>query len=151
MKLSREKVLHLSHQILGYLDKDDGVEYFDEPALEATLTFACTRRRATSGACPAREKCSARIRLSALCSKPSAEPGRRRGSPPRGGFRHGRRAERGLDEAAERVDLGIGTVGLDRTFHDGCHEVVRWELDYAGSQHSMALDQRLKGYVVLVR
>ena len=31
MKLSREKVLHLSHQILGYLDKDDGVEYFDEP------------------------------------------------------------------------------------------------------------------------
>ena len=31
VKLSREKVLHLSHQILGYLDKDDGVEYFDEP------------------------------------------------------------------------------------------------------------------------
>ena len=31
MKLSREKVLHMSHQILGYLDKDDGVEYFDEP------------------------------------------------------------------------------------------------------------------------
>ena len=31
MKLSREKVLHLSHQILGYLDRDDGVEYFDEP------------------------------------------------------------------------------------------------------------------------
>jgi len=26
-----------------------------------------------------------------------------------------------------------------------------WELDYAGSQHSLALDQRLKGYVVLVR
>ncbi len=31
MKLSREKVLHLSHLILGHLDKDDGVEYFDEP------------------------------------------------------------------------------------------------------------------------
>ncbi len=31
MKLSREKVLHISHLILGYLDRDDGVEYFDEP------------------------------------------------------------------------------------------------------------------------
>ena len=31
MKLSREKVLHISHLILGQLDKDDGVEYFDEP------------------------------------------------------------------------------------------------------------------------
>ena len=31
MKLSREKVLHMSHQILAYLDRDDGVEYFDEP------------------------------------------------------------------------------------------------------------------------
>ena len=31
MKLSREKVLLISHQILHYLDKDDGVEYFDEP------------------------------------------------------------------------------------------------------------------------
>ena len=31
MKLSREKVLHISHLILGYLDGDDGVEYFDEP------------------------------------------------------------------------------------------------------------------------
>jgi uncharacterized protein len=31
VKLSREKVLHMSHLILGYLDKDDGVEYFDEP------------------------------------------------------------------------------------------------------------------------
>src|SRR5262245_53698205 len=31
LKLSREKVLHLSHLILGHLDKDDGVEYFDEP------------------------------------------------------------------------------------------------------------------------
>ena len=31
MKLSREKVLHLSHLILGHLDRDDGVEYFDEP------------------------------------------------------------------------------------------------------------------------
>ena len=31
MKLSRERVLNLSHLILGYLDQDDGVEYFDEP------------------------------------------------------------------------------------------------------------------------
>ena len=31
MKLSREKVLYMSHLILAHLDKDDGVEYFDEP------------------------------------------------------------------------------------------------------------------------
>jgi len=31
VKLSREKVLHISHLILGHLDKDDGVEYWDEP------------------------------------------------------------------------------------------------------------------------
>jgi len=31
VKLSRERVLHLSHLILGHLDRDDGVEYFDEP------------------------------------------------------------------------------------------------------------------------
>ena len=31
MKLSREKVLLISHLILGYLDKEDSVEYFDEP------------------------------------------------------------------------------------------------------------------------
>ena len=31
MKLSREKVLRLSHLILGHLDRDDGVEYFAEP------------------------------------------------------------------------------------------------------------------------
>lgn len=31
MKLSREKVLHISHLILGYLDREDAVEYFDEP------------------------------------------------------------------------------------------------------------------------
>ena len=31
MKLSREKVLHMSHLILGHLDRDDGVEYFDDP------------------------------------------------------------------------------------------------------------------------
>jgi hypothetical protein len=31
MKLSREKILRLSHLILGYLDSDDAVEYFDEP------------------------------------------------------------------------------------------------------------------------
>ena len=37
MKLSREKVLHLSHLILGYLDKDDGVEYFDEPGVALML------------------------------------------------------------------------------------------------------------------
>ena len=31
MKLSREKILHISHLILAHLDKDDGVEYFAEP------------------------------------------------------------------------------------------------------------------------
>lgn len=31
MKLSREKILRLSHLILDYLETDDGVEYFDEP------------------------------------------------------------------------------------------------------------------------
>lgn len=31
MKLSREKILRLSHLILGYLNSDDGVEYFDDP------------------------------------------------------------------------------------------------------------------------
>ena len=31
MKLSRERVLHLSRLIMGYLDADDGVEYFEEP------------------------------------------------------------------------------------------------------------------------
>jgi hypothetical protein len=31
VKLSREKVLYISHLILAQLDKDDGVEYFDEP------------------------------------------------------------------------------------------------------------------------
>jgi len=31
VKLSREKVLLISHLILGYLDKEDSVEYFDEP------------------------------------------------------------------------------------------------------------------------
>ncbi len=30
MKLSREKVLHISHLILAHLEKDDGVEYFDD-------------------------------------------------------------------------------------------------------------------------
>jgi hypothetical protein len=31
VKLSRERILHLSHLILGYLDDDDGVEYFEAP------------------------------------------------------------------------------------------------------------------------
>jgi hypothetical protein len=31
MKLSREKVLRLSHLILSYIEEDEGVEYFDEP------------------------------------------------------------------------------------------------------------------------
>ena len=38
MKLSREKVLHISHLILGHLDKDDGVEYWDDPQ-EIRQTF----------------------------------------------------------------------------------------------------------------
>ena len=31
MKLSREKILRLSHLILAHLDQDDGVEYFADP------------------------------------------------------------------------------------------------------------------------
>ena len=31
MRLSREKILRLSHLILGYLDQDDDVEYFADP------------------------------------------------------------------------------------------------------------------------
>jgi hypothetical protein len=31
MKLSREKILRLSHLILNHLDQDDGVEYFADP------------------------------------------------------------------------------------------------------------------------
>ncbi len=31
MKLSREKVLRLSHLILDYLNSDDGIEYFADP------------------------------------------------------------------------------------------------------------------------
>ena len=31
MRLSREKILRLSHLILAHLDQDDGVEYFADP------------------------------------------------------------------------------------------------------------------------
>ncbi len=31
MKLSREKILQISHAVLDYLDADDGVEYFADP------------------------------------------------------------------------------------------------------------------------
>ena len=31
MKLSRERVLNLSHLILRYMDGEDALEYFDEP------------------------------------------------------------------------------------------------------------------------
>ena len=31
MKLSRERVLHISRLIMGYLDQDDAVEYFEDP------------------------------------------------------------------------------------------------------------------------
>ena len=31
MKLSRERVLHLSRLIMGHLDRDDAVEYFEDP------------------------------------------------------------------------------------------------------------------------
>jgi uncharacterized protein len=31
VKLSREKVLQISHLVLSQLEKDDGVEYFDDP------------------------------------------------------------------------------------------------------------------------
>jgi hypothetical protein len=31
MKLSREKIIHLSHLILNYLNQDEAVEFFAEP------------------------------------------------------------------------------------------------------------------------
>lgn len=31
MKLSRERVLHVSRRIMAYLDHDDAVEYFEDP------------------------------------------------------------------------------------------------------------------------
>ena len=31
MKLSREKILRLSHLILGHLDQDDAIEYYADP------------------------------------------------------------------------------------------------------------------------
>ena len=31
MKLSRERVLHISRLIMAHLDADDGVEYFEDP------------------------------------------------------------------------------------------------------------------------
>ncbi len=31
MKLSREKILAISHAVLNYLDADDGVEYYEDP------------------------------------------------------------------------------------------------------------------------
>jgi hypothetical protein len=31
LKLSRERVLHLSRLIMGHLDADDAVEYFEDP------------------------------------------------------------------------------------------------------------------------
>ena len=31
MKVSREKALRLSHQVLKYLNEDDGVEFFADP------------------------------------------------------------------------------------------------------------------------
>ena len=31
MKLSREKVIQLSHVILRYIEEDEGIEYWDEP------------------------------------------------------------------------------------------------------------------------
>jgi hypothetical protein len=31
LKLSREKVIQLSHLILRYIEEDDGIEYFDPP------------------------------------------------------------------------------------------------------------------------
>lgn len=31
MKLSREKVIQISHVILRYIEEDEGIEYWDEP------------------------------------------------------------------------------------------------------------------------
>jgi len=31
VKLGREKILRLSHLVLGYIERDEGIDYFDEP------------------------------------------------------------------------------------------------------------------------
>jgi hypothetical protein len=31
LRLSREKILRLSHLILDYIEEDEGIDYFDEP------------------------------------------------------------------------------------------------------------------------
>ncbi len=45
MRLSREKILRLSHLILDYLDKDDAVEYFAAPQeVRQDVGFRLTRQ-----------------------------------------------------------------------------------------------------------
>ena len=43
MKLSRERILNLSHLILRYMDGEDALEYFDEPqAIRQTVVRIIT-------------------------------------------------------------------------------------------------------------
>ena len=39
MKLSRDKVMHLSHQILSYLNNDEEIEFFADPQEIRTQIF----------------------------------------------------------------------------------------------------------------
>ena len=39
MKLSREKIVYLSHVVLNHLNQDEDVEFFDEPQAIRTQVF----------------------------------------------------------------------------------------------------------------
>ena len=39
MKLSREKIVYLSHVVLNHLNQDENVEFFDEPQAIRTQVF----------------------------------------------------------------------------------------------------------------
>ena len=39
MKLSREKIVYLSHVVLNHLNQDEDVEFFDEPQVIRTQVF----------------------------------------------------------------------------------------------------------------
>ena len=39
MKLSREKIVYLSHVVLNHLNQDENVEFFDEPQVIRTQVF----------------------------------------------------------------------------------------------------------------
>ena len=57
MKLSREKILRLSHLILDYLDDDDEIEYYADPQEIRRRSFQIIRAR-----CKADEAIDALVR-----------------------------------------------------------------------------------------